>query len=424
MRFRSWIPAVASALLAAGCPEPADDDTVAVGDDDDTPCETDADGDGYLAPDCGGDDCDDQDPAVHPGAVEVEQWTAGLIDPATRYGCMVDLAQDSDGAVHALYLDSTLVGMDWIGGELRHATETSGSWVPTVLEEQPVRGYSPSLAVDSADVLHGSYLDWSDDSLRYLNNEGGSWEAITIDSWVQYFSSIALDADDAVHLAYFRGHPSTGTLQYATNAGGYWDLVTVDPDEGSGSFADLALDGNGAAHISYYYIAEHDLRHATNAGGEWVVATVDDAGESTGWYSDITVAPDGRVHITYQNGFEHHLMHAYDAGGTWVVQPVDEGCDGIASPSIATETSGALHIAYTCYYPAWPDSELRYAVFRGDTWRIERVQGVDSALDPALLIDAVDGSHIAYCDGSKDELWYLWRAAGDGIDNDCDGVVW
>src|SRR5262245_20224969 len=34
----------------------------------------DADGDGYTASWCGGDDCDDTDPAVHPGVPEPDDW--------------------------------------------------------------------------------------------------------------------------------------------------------------------------------------------------------------------------------------------------------------------------------------------------------------------------------------------------------------
>ncbi|MBN2493341.1 MAG: thrombospondin type 3 repeat-containing protein [Deltaproteobacteria bacterium] len=63
-------------------------------------CVTDADGDGYISEyDCGGPDCDDTDPAVHPGAQEicgdgVDQDCDG-IDPA----CACDTDADGDGYV-------------------------------------------------------------------------------------------------------------------------------------------------------------------------------------------------------------------------------------------------------------------------------------------------------------------------------------
>ena len=413
----------AMTALVLGCPEVGDDDATSAADDD-VGCETDADGDGYLAADCGGDDCDDLDAGVHPGVIEVEHWTAELIDPEALSGCEAAMVLDSAGTAHVLYLHSLLDGIEWVGGDLRYGTNGLGSWVSTTVEQQEARGHAPSIAVDSADALHGIYLDWSDDSLRYLTNANGDWEFLTIDSWVQYLNAIALDEDDGVHVAYYRGHPSTGQLSYATNAHDFWDLVTVDEDEGSGSFADMALDDSGTAHISYYYIAEQSLRYATNAGGDWVVTTVDDSGESTGWYTSIALAADSAVHIAYQNGVDHHLMHATDAGGSWTNEPVDVGCDGIDEPSIAVDTSGALHIAYTCYYPEWPDSVLRYAVHRGNTWIIETAEGIDSALYPSLVLDPADGSHIALCDGRSNEVWYVTRPAGDGIDNDCDGMIW
>jgi hypothetical protein len=56
--------------------------------------QVDADGDGFVSPDCaGGDDCDDADPAFHPGAAEV--WYDGL-DQA----CDGDNDYDADGDGH------------------------------------------------------------------------------------------------------------------------------------------------------------------------------------------------------------------------------------------------------------------------------------------------------------------------------------
>jgi len=422
--LKGWTAAAALVAFALGCSDTGDDDSSSETDDDDVSCDTDADGDGYLSVDCGGDDCDDLEANVNPGVVELEDWSEELVDPEALAGCESALALDSAGTAHLLYLHSLLDGIDWVGGELRYGTNGVGSWDTTVVEQQQARGHAPSIAVDSTDAVHGVYLDWSDDSLRYLTNADGEWASLTIDSWVQYLNAIALDDGDGVHIAYYWGHPSTGQLSYATNTNGYWDLTTVDEDEGSGSFVDMALDDSGAAHISYYSIAEQSLRYASNASGDWVVTTVDDAGESTGWYTSIALTADGAVHIAYQNGFEHHLTYATNASGSWSTEPVDTGCDGIDEPSLAVDSLGALHIAYTCYFPEWPDSVLRYALNRGGAWTLETAEGIDATLYPSLVLAPDDGVHLACCDGRSDEVWYLTRPAPDGIDNDCDGVIW
>ncbi len=67
----------------------------------------DADGDGHVSEDCGGDDCDDQDPAVNPGMVEGpegdETCTNAVDDDCDGYldqddpGCIPCVDQDGDG---------------------------------------------------------------------------------------------------------------------------------------------------------------------------------------------------------------------------------------------------------------------------------------------------------------------------------------
>ena len=70
-----------------GAPEICGDGIDQDCDGEDPPCEceepTDADGDGHLRPECGGDDCDDTDPDIYPGAPEI---------------CGDGIDQDCDGA--------------------------------------------------------------------------------------------------------------------------------------------------------------------------------------------------------------------------------------------------------------------------------------------------------------------------------------
>lgn len=71
-------------------------DTAVTGDSDDTSDSADpiddADSDGYLAGPASTDDCDDADPAVHPGAEEILDWIDGDCD-----GSVVEAAQDFAG---------------------------------------------------------------------------------------------------------------------------------------------------------------------------------------------------------------------------------------------------------------------------------------------------------------------------------------
>ena len=74
-----------------------------------SPC--DADGDGYEAVACGGDDCDDGDPAVHPGAAEI--CTNGIDDDCDG---LIDGADPDCAGTFTLEMDATYC--DDCGGEL------------------------------------------------------------------------------------------------------------------------------------------------------------------------------------------------------------------------------------------------------------------------------------------------------------------
>jgi len=62
-------------------------------------CDRDADGDGYMAIDCGGDDCDDQDASVNPGAAEIcGDLLDNNCDGQVDEGCAAPCGSDADCA--------------------------------------------------------------------------------------------------------------------------------------------------------------------------------------------------------------------------------------------------------------------------------------------------------------------------------------
>ncbi|MFH1468423.1 MAG: MopE-related protein [Pseudomonadota bacterium] len=151
----AWLAAIA--LLAVACPkdDPSTPDDTGSPDDTDSP-QVDADGDGYLA----GDDCDDENDAIHPGAdercngvdddcdgvvdeddaVDAATWYTdadadGFGDPAHPVGACTAPAgtsadgtdcDDEDAAIHpgATDLPCTGVAEDCVA-------DTGDSWVPT-----------------------------------------------------------------------------------------------------------------------------------------------------------------------------------------------------------------------------------------------------------------------------------------------------
>ncbi len=88
------------AMPAEDCANGSDDDGDGLADCADPDCTGDADGDGYIAAPCGT-DCDDTDPAVHPGAAEVcgngkDDECDGAADCADA-DCQTNIDGDGDG---------------------------------------------------------------------------------------------------------------------------------------------------------------------------------------------------------------------------------------------------------------------------------------------------------------------------------------
>ena len=160
------------------------------------------------------------------------------------------------------------------GESLYYAYYDVSTWQYETVDSPPGACYHTSLALDSSDNAHISYYDSTSGDLKYATNASGSWVTETVDNIANYlYSSLALDSSDKAHISYYRDGMATGDLKYATNASGSWVIETVDNvgDEGYvGRYTSLGLDSSDKVHISYEDLTNGDLKYARS------IVTIDD----------------------------------------------------------------------------------------------------------------------------------------------------
>ena len=82
--------------------------------------------------------------------------------------------------VNTTMLTSETNGEDSFSVSARNAPSWS---TPVSLDSTDDIGYQSSLAIDSNNNLHVTYLDWTNQNLEYMTYDGSSWSTpITLDS--------------------------------------------------------------------------------------------------------------------------------------------------------------------------------------------------------------------------------------------------
>lgn len=188
-------------------------------------------------------------------------WVSEKVGSAGA-GAGTSLKIDATGKVHISYRDGTILPGSEISGVLKYATNVSGTWSVTTIDNGSDTGWYPSLAVDAVGNVHISYYDEANHSLRYATNATGAWQNFTIDNAgdVGTGSAIAVDSANGIHISYVDA--VNHYLKYATNTDGTWKLYVLDSVAWVAGNTSIALDRNGQIHIAYRGNAT--LRYATN----------------------------------------------------------------------------------------------------------------------------------------------------------------
>jgi hypothetical protein len=163
-------------------------------------------------------------------------------------------------------------------------------------------GWETSLAFDSQDLPHISYMDRKSGvgKLKYAYYDGLNWQTELIDTEGDcgHDTSIAIDSNDRVHIAHVDWEH---TPRYVFDNGSYWEIEVIGDGDLGGWYTSLVLDENDDAHVSLCSLpSPANLVYTHRVGLDWITETVD-SGFMAGFYSSIALDRLGRPVIAYQD---------------------------------------------------------------------------------------------------------------------------
>ena len=381
--------------------------------------------------------------AMSPTATPINAGGAiptSILESTGEVGRGTSLAIDANGYKHVTYFDDT----NYV---LKYATDASGSWVNITLNTITYhqQSSSSSIVIDSGGVLHVAYSGASG-NLTYATcsstcTSNASWTFVEIDDSgsASGSPSLAIDSNNTMHISYIEYNVGTTpeTLKYATcsascTTASSWSNITVDNSFNTANHADIAIDSNDGLHISYfkqtysnpgYYYAT--CTSSCNATSSWNTLGLGwGAGLSGLNPTSIVVDSNDVVHFASSyfsgssggNGFSIRSCSASCTTGSWAWSSSQVDTSSayftIGYISIVVDSNDGLHIAYGIHGQN-VDSALHYASCSSScpsgssstsSWSITEIDGTVEAGTISIAIGPNDGVGIVYQDTTNDNL--------------------
>ena len=382
---------------------------------------TDADGDGYFSLATGGDDCDDSNANVHPGAKD------GPVTPANYSATIakvLDVGPSPSGASVAIGPDGSLhtCTYDSNSKRLAYATNRSGDWVVTQVDAEKDAGINCDLFVDADGAVHIAYLEVESHAVLYATNTSGTWatERLALDDAAIGSPSIAV----AGGIVYVAVH-GTG-LAIGAREEGTWNWQEIaEYGVAMGEYPSLAVSPAGDIAVAYRDRPDQYCSLSANGestfarvkkkqGGDWVrVLSSPGTPLCIGQeYPSLAFDGLGRMHIAYNGGWGREGLVYMNQDGLLEV------IDGpVNSTAIAADAVGTAFIGYT------QDGVVKLAQNSGAGF-ISTVLAAENAVAADIALGPRGRAYVGYVTSANSALYVatMPELTQDGVDNNCNGV--
>lgn len=330
-----------------------------------------------------------------------------------------------------------------------------GQWSIQTIDQVNAGNDDISAAIDGHDAIHVCYFNFNR-GLKYATNKTGIWVSTYIqeedvNTIMDGFCDIAVDGNDNVHIVYSTSSLSSGgmgVLYYASNSSGSWIKTKLVEEAPGFSGSGIIASSNGKVHIAFG-ASDLKLKYLNNISGAWSSPII----LGTYWAS-VTArlaldsnASDFWVYIVYEQGGEYPLLRCaiVDSSGRLLFNDILDGgagdnsskkspniafnqvkyswyvsywwsdtrnnntllklysspggittLDSCAWPQsgIALDPNGKVHISFTDLVTA--TSELRYATNKLGSWVVEKLPTLTNSSHSDIVIESTGKIDIIY----------------------------
>jgi len=377
-------------------------------------------------------------------------WTSPIVLPKNESGNIsewIDAALDSKEHPHIVWKQYALDGGPYSKFKGIFYSYWSGNvWTePIEISHTSFRCDSPSLIIDSLDNV---YIFWKEDvknipphytDIFYSLWDGKEWIAPeniyhTEDLVRTIIGKIktGIDKEGTIHIFFARLATPIIWIKGKRNS---WEAPYTLPESYMTGYLDFLIERD-AIHLTYIGVlpdseGNNDVLYGYFTNGKWsepIPVHISDGFDTLSFEPQIVKGKDGRLYIFWEENYNGNItyqdiLYSYSDNGLSWSEPVNVTHVGnkvidMTAPSIAVDSKGNIHLAWTEVSSYYAKGYLCYTFWDGNSWgKIDTVsidpcppgEGCGCSFDQKLLIDNQNRLHLFWIRnfaGGEDSIFY------------------